>query len=953
MSEQTDTLKWLGTNRASQANGQAQTDLLASNVTTCIQAIEAQTARAPDAVAVRCGANQVTYDELNRRANQLAHSLRGRGAQPEKLIGICAARSIEMVIGILGILKAGGAYVPLDSSYPRERLAFVLADAQIQMVVTQSELLDALPACESPVLCLDRDWSDIAQQPDTNPNPVVEPANLAYVIYTSGSTGKPKGVMITHANVANFVRDAGAALPVTANDIYLHTASIGYALSVRQLLIPLCYGATIVLATTEQARDPLVLFDLIKRERVTLMDVVPSFWRACIQALAALPTNERANLLDNHLRRIVSIGEPLMSDLPHKWRVDFGHPATLVNIFGQTETTGVVATFPIPADDPLASGIVSIGQSIPRTQLYILDANLQPVPPGTPGELCVSSGALARGYLNRPELTAAKFIPNPFNDHLSDRLYRTGDLACYRADGNIDFLGRGDYQVKIRGQRLELGEVEAVLSEHPQVQACVVMARGENSDDKYLVAYIVPSAKLTADALRQFMRQKVPTYMVPSFFVFLDALPLTPNGKIDRLALPDPLAATTNASPAEFGSALLGQSSKWEKSSSATTPGKVDILPRTDIERKLVRLWQALLHTERIGIQDNFFDLGGHSLLAVRLFAQIEQELGVRFPITVLFQAPTIASLAELIEHRHDKSISWSPVVPIRTGRAKPPFFGVHGQDGGVLFWRDVVLFLPADQPFYGVQAQGVDGLQPALTRIEEMAARYLEEIRRVQPQGPYYLGGFSMGGEIAFEMARQLRAQNERVALLVLFDTANPDRAIRHPLYEHGVIRATNVENSIKTPRYYIWGRKLAGHIRRLLKLHPRNQIDYLAHEFRMRVRRGGIFARVRFYRWLGKRLPDQLLLAYLRESHTKALQNYAPGKYDGKLVLFRASETLQRNPLDSPMGWEPLAQGGVEVYLFDSTHRLVDREYSAEQVAKQLNDCLLKAQAMNAETG
>lgn len=896
--------------------------------------IQAQVVRAPNSVALICDETQMTYVELNRRANQLAHYLRTRGVQPETLVGICVTRSLEMVIGILGILKAGGAYVPLDPSYPKDRLAFILDDARAQLVITQAELLDTLPRSNAQTLCLDRDWADIAQQPATDPEQTASPENLVYVIYTSGSTGKPKGVMITHANLYHFVRIACTAMEIRSDDVCLQTASINYALSVRQLMIPLCYGATIVIATSEQTHDPRLLFDLIKRRRISIMDVVPSFWRACLQALFALPIDERQNLMDNRLRRIVSIGEPLLSDIPHKWMREFGYKTTLINIFGQTETTGVVATFPIPPDLQNPGEIVPIGRSVPETELYILDSKMQSVPAGELGELCVSNPCLARGYLNRPELTAEKFVPNPFNSQPGARLYKTGDMARYRADGNIDYLGRGDFQVKIRGQRLELGEVEAVLNEQAGVRACVAMARGENPDEKHLVAYIVPdpTANLTAEALQHAMKQRIPDYMVPSLFVFLDALPLTPNGKVDRLALPDPALATR-----QFARKVVGAEQSMRAENTF-------IAPRNQLEQVIARIWQDLLKVDPIGIHDNFFDLGGHSLIAVRLFARIEQEFGIRIPITALFHAPTIARLAQLIERRDERVISWSPVVPIRTMGNKPPFFGVHGQDGGILFWNDIVGYLPDDQPFYGVQAQGIDGIQPALTRIEDMATLYLQEIRKVQSRGPYYLGGFSMGGEIAFEMARQLNAQGERVALLVMFDTGNPNRAIRMSSYVSREIVTPALESDPSISRMEIARRKIVGHLRRLSGRNPEGKLAYLIHEFWIRVRRIGIYTLVKLVRLSGMRLPDRLLLLYLQESHTKALQNYVPGLYSGKITLFRASQTLKANPPDSPLGWGPLTTGGLEVYLFDSTHRIVDAEY-AEEVAQKLNECLLTA--------
>jgi len=624
------------------------------DTTTCIQdLIEERVVNSPDSIAVIFENQEFTYRELDNRANQLANHLQQLGLKPEMLVGICISRSFEMVVGILGTLKAGGAFVPLDPEYPSERLSLVLKDAGAQFLITQIDFLSVFPQEGPQVICLDRDWLEVSKRPNVSPQRVSSAENLAYVIYTSGSTGKPKGVMITHANLCNFVRIACSALDVRSEDIYLHTASIAYALSIRQMMIPLSFGATIVVASANQARDPLLLFDLIKRCEVSLIDVVPSFWQTCIQRLLDLPPNELEDLLDNSLRRIVSIGEPLSFDIPRDWRFKLGHQADLVNIFGQTETTGVVATYPIPNEIRNSTGIVPIGRSVPETELYILDSNFRPVTNGETGELCVSNPCISRGYLNRPELTAIKFIPNPFDDQCSERLYRTGDLARCRNDRNIEFLGRIDHQVKIRGQRLELGEVESVLREHPVVNDCVAIAQDVHPNEKYLVVYIVVASGqiLVHNELREFMRQRVPDYMVPSDYVVLDAFPLTPNGKINRLALADP-----------------SYTSLKDRSENAIGHGKCvgNIQARSYSEQVIARIWQDLLKIDNIDLHGNFFDLGGHSLLAVRMFARIEQDLGVRLPLTSLFNATTVAQLSDLIENRNNGVADWSPIVPIQ-----------------------------------------------------------------------------------------------------------------------------------------------------------------------------------------------------------------------------------------------------------------------------------------------
>lgn len=881
-----------------------------------------EVAEFPDTVALVCDDEQLTYGELDRRVNQLAHHLCNLGIQSEELVGICTARSLDMVVGILAILKAGGAYVPLDPSYPKERFSFILDDAQISIVLTQSEYRSLFPEQSVNIVCMDQDWDEIAKQPDSALIRTISPEDLAYVIYTSGSTGKPKGVMITHSSLSNFVRLAGSALDVTRSDLYLQTASIAYALSVRQLMIPLATGATVVLANSEQMHDPLMLFQLIKQKGITLMDMVPSFWRTCIHRLAELSEEERHSLLDNSLRRIVSIGEALGSDVPYDWVVRFGHKARLVNIFGQTETTGVVATYPIPNNISPRAGIVPIGRSIPETKLYILDSKLQQVAEGEQGELCVSNPCLARGYLNRCDLTAEKFIPNPFQDGLSSRLYRTGDLARRREDGVIEFLGRGDYQVKIRGQRLELGEVESVIRTHEWVRDCVVTARGDHPDEKYLAAYVVLADKnLTSNLLRDFIRNRLPDYMVPSTFVFMDALPLTPNGKINRLALPDPSIITPVAREFDLSET-----------------------PRNHIEQTIANIWKNLLKLDHVGIHDNYFDLGGHSLMSVRMFARVERDLGVRLPYTTLFHATTIAQIAELVANVDEEATQWKIVVPIQPHGDKPPFFGVHGHEGGVLFWRDIVSHLPKDQPFYALQAVGVDGIQTPLNSIPATAELYISEIRKVQPHGPYYIGGYSMGGEIAFEMGQQLVSQNEAVNLLVMFDTRNPKRSIRPMTRTQDGSITPSLDAPLPSNRFDVLKRKLVGHYFRLSALSPGQQISYILHQIQIRIKRTTISALVKIHRSLGRRIPDYLLLRYLRESHSMAKTNYVPMIYPGKITLFRASQTLQADPDDSPLGWGPLAAGGVDIYHFESSHEIVNAEH-AKDVALRLNDCLTTA--------
>jgi aspartate racemase len=894
-----------------------------------VDLLDAQVARSPGAIALFRGDQTLTYQELDERANQLAGYLIACGVQPEMPVAVCIDRSLAMVVAILGILKAGGAYIPLDPGYPTERLAFILHDTGSRIVVTQSALSGLFQDQPIKVVCLDVDEVELGRFPVTRPKIVISPENLAYVIYTSGSTGRPKGAMITHASLVCFVDIACSALDVYSEDVYLQSASIAYALSVRQLMVPLAVGASIVVASADETSDPLELFRLIKRRGITLMDMVPSFWRSCMQRLSDLPEAEQTDLLDNSLRRIVSIGEALMADLPREWSTRFGQRVRLVNIFGQTETTGVVATYPIPPGGPAGFGIVPIGRSVSQTRLYILDSTLQPVPEGEVGELCVSNPCLARGYLNRPELTSEKFIPNPFADGFSDRLYRTGDTARCRPDGTLEFLGRGDQQVKIRGQRLELGEVESSLRAHPSVRDCVVMARGDNPDDKYLAAYVVNAAasRLSSVDLKNYIRTRLPEYMVPSVIVFLEAFPLNVNGKVNRLALPDPRSMDVRE---ETGEREL-------------------VLPRNPIEKTIAAIWRQVMNLNRVGVHDNFFDLGGHSLLAVRILTLIDRELGVRLPLTSFIQSATVAQLAELVDRREDEVRAWSPLVPMQTSGSRPPFFGIHAVGGGVLFWRNIVNHLPDNQPFYAIQSQGVDGVRPALHRIEDMARLYVSEIRRIQPHGPYYLGGFSLGGEIAFEMAQQLKRQGEAVDLLVLLDTRNPARVIR-PIRIEGDTVVPVVVGLAPASRLEVLVSKVAGHLRKSMQLSPLKSLQYLGKQLGFHAKYWVVAALAGLFRFLGRRLPDQLLIQYLRLNHRLALRNYVPTLYPGRITVFRANESLQSDPTDSPMGWAPLAAAGLEVHYFDTSHEMIKPEYG-ELVACKLNDCI--SAALNRRAG
>jgi len=593
----------------------------------CIhQLIEAKVETSPDAIAVVFEDQSLTYGQLNHRANQLAHHLIALGVQPEQLIGICVERSLEMIVGILGILKAGAAYLPLDPTYPSERLAFMLQDAAVSILLTQQTLTSVLPENDAKLVCLDADWEQIAQQSHETPVSHVTPTNLAYVIYTSGSTGKPKGVLLEHRGLCNLAQAQIHQFKVTASSCVLQFASISFDASVWEIVMALVAGARLCLGSREHLLPGIQLISLIEKQQVTHVTLPPT-------ALAALPEASLPTL-----QTIIVAGEACPPSLAHRW----ASGRQFFNAYGPTETT-VCAT--IVQYEPGMTAL-PIGRPIANTQVYILDHQLQPVSIGVAGELHIGGAGLARGYLNRPDLTQAKFIPNPFSTELGSRLYKTGDLARYLPDGNIEFLGRIDHQVKIRGYRIELQEVEAVLMTYPLVKQTVVVAREDQPGHQRLVAYLVPHSEqsLMTTELRRFLQDQLPDYAIPSAFVMLEVMPQTPNGKIDRKALPAP--------PSQRPS--LEQDY---------------VAPRTEQEHLLSSIWANILGLDQVGIYDNFYELGGNSLLSAQVVTQIQRTLNIDLSVVKLFQHPTIAEFATYLSQQQNDGLTQTSQINDSQGR--------------------------------------------------------------------------------------------------------------------------------------------------------------------------------------------------------------------------------------------------------------------------------------------
>lgn len=603
----------------------------------CIhQLFEAQVERTPEAVAVVWNEQTFSYQVLNARANQLARHLQALGVVPGNLVGVCVDRSFDMVVSLLSILKVGGCYVPLDPCYPTERLSLMMADARLRVLLTQERWLNNLDSQAVHTICLDRDCSNIATQSDHNLTAHITPEHLAYIIYTSGSTGKPKGVMVPHHALVNFTQAAVDLYEIHQNDRILQFASISFDAAAEEIYPCLISGGTLMLRTEDMIGSVSRFLETCRNWQISVLDLPTAFWQQLVPELAAGTVS-----LPKSLRLVIIGGERVSPECVKTWQVDVGDTPKLINTYGPTEGTVVATAFPITAKT-FISGEVPIGQPIANVETYVLDSHLQPVPIGVPGELYIGGRGLAQGYLNQPELTAERFISNPFKDFPQAKIYKTGDKVRYLPEGQLEFLGRIDNQVKIRGYRVELGEIESSLTKHSMVQQAVVIDRDEPSGDKQLIAYVVPTigAKPVLKELRQALERQLPHYMLPSAIVVLEQLPLSPNGKVDRKALPA-LEPAQQRSETKF------------------------VAPRTPIEEKLSQIWCDLLNLEQVGIHDNFFELGGHSLKAVQIVARIQDQLGLAITIQHLFGFPTIAKLIEycaIVQISRDLQIDSSSV---------------------------------------------------------------------------------------------------------------------------------------------------------------------------------------------------------------------------------------------------------------------------------------------------
>ena len=890
------------------------------------QLFEAQVKRTPDAVAIVFQNKQLTYSQLNQQVNQLAHYLQSLGVTAETLVGICIERSFNTIVGLLAILKAGGAYVPLDPAYPPERLAYMVKDANISVLLTQTKHQTVIPEHTARIVNLDAD-SKIAGCSKTNPVTSTVAKNLAYVIYTSGSTGNPKGVMITHQGLSSFTQTAIEEYQITQSDRILQFASLGFDAAIEEIFPCLCTGATLALRTDEMLALP-VLCDTCDKLKLTILDLPTAYWH---QLVAELNSNNIS--LPESLRLVIIGGEAVLPEPVRLWQEYVAKSGRsnleLINTYGPTETTVVATSYKIPTT-PL-SGEVPIGRPLAHLQTYILDRNRSFVPIGVTGELYIGGASVARGYLNRPDLTAEKFIADPFKTNCESRiLYQTGDLTRYLPDGNIEYIGRIDRQVKIRGFRIELGEIESLLAQHPAISE-VAVAVHEHANQKNLVAYIVSKSELQSSQVRDFLRERVPNYTIPSGFVFLDAMPLTPNGKLDRRALPAPDLSKPN----------------------------LEIAPPTnDLEARLVEIWSEVLDICPLGIHDNFFELGGHSLLAIELIAKIERQFNQKLPLTALIEAPTVHELAIILQPQERE---FGSIVRLKAG-TRTPLFLIHDADGETILYSNLANHLKPEQAVYGIRPRITSsGATMLPTRMSEIVADYIKEIRKLQPKGPYLIGGLCSGGVLAFEIACQLQAEGSQVPLVAIIDGISPhgigDRYVSVDIdRKKSFLNALNLDknNSIAS-------------IANSAKIAVTKVFNLVRYEADTRTKRFTERFQIKLLRYCSDRnltIPQICQNIPLRSIYTYAedeyIQNGTPSHYQGKLTLWRATEKLDRdNPAidDTPaswvvsdplLGWDRQATEGVEAHDLPGGHSSMLQNPNVQTMAQKLQlylDSILNA--------
>jgi amino acid adenylation domain-containing protein len=852
----------------------------------------------PHAVAIRTESVTWSYNDLDRLSNQIAAKLLRLGAGRGYLVGVMLRRGPQAVAAMLGILKAGAAYVPLDVTHPVEWLRFILTDTALEFVIASvepSRNLGSLLKDVPNIIHVEEASEENAFAPDV----IVEASDLAYVMYTSGSTGNPKGVMIEHRGIVRLVSNPNY-VSISAADRFLQLAPLSFDAATFEIWAPLLNGARLSIMPPE-APSLSEIAEAVERQQITVLWLTSGLFNAMV--------DEFPNAFRN-VKQLIAGGDVLSP--PHvRKAMEVMQDGCFINGYGPTESTTFACCHRVRVEDTAASSI-PIGLPVSGTDVYILNRDLQPVSDGECGEIYIGGDGLARGYLNRAELTAEKFIRHPFCDDTSARLYRSGDIGRYTARQEIEFLGRVDSQVKIRGFRIETSEIEIAAHLCPGISDCAVVATDGDSSGKSLCCFFVPSSgqvPSNADPAA-YLKEKLPSYMIPAQFVAIERLPLNANGKVDRARLTKLASA---AIPLAVSAEFDGDS----------------------LEAKLLAMLTGLLHVSNIQLDDDFFQLGGHSLVAARLFAQIEARFGKKLPLATIIQARTARQLAAIIRD-NNWAAPWSSLVPLKPSGSRYPFFLVHAIGGNVLNYGGLADCMPADQPIYALQAQGLDGQSRAASSVEEMAAHYVRAIGTIQPEGPYYLGGFSAGGLVAFEMARQLQQAGHSVALLSIFDSS--------------------IE---PTFRALVRDRRFAAAISRLLRI-SRFNLHYMGRigmwEFlSKKCRNLAMNARILMFDVRAEKSGGTLLTNSpalpVEEAFLRARSNYNPELYNGGAILFTTKDSDFYSP-DRTLGWGKVIEGNLEVRRLPGNHdNLLDHpqlEVLVQELANAINQACPEAKGV-----
>jgi amino acid adenylation domain-containing protein len=857
-----------------------------------VQRFEEQVELYPQAIAVKTRTTSVNYIQLNTQANRLARTIISTQTQDKRLVALLLEQGIDFITSIFGVLKTGKFYVPMDPSIPINRLNSIIEDSKTSLIITNSQnLLLAQEIAPEGCLILNLDEIDTSL-PEANLDLEISPDTPAYVIYTSGSTGKPKGVFQNHRNTLHNCMNNTHALSITSQDRLTLLHSCGVMGAMRGICNALLNGATLYpLNVKEEGLTSLV--ELLIEEKITIYHSVATLFRHFVGSLIGGEEFPQ-------LRILILGGEQVLQRDIELYKQHFSDTCRVFVSLGSTET-GTVTQFMVNKNTLIQSSTVPIGYSVEGMEVLLLDELGAEVESGDVGEIAVKSEYLALGYWQNLELTREKFSTIAEDNR---RIYRTGDLGRFESDGCLIHMGRKDFQVKIRGFRIEIAEIELALLNTGKIKEVVIIACDDVRGDKSLVAYVVFQSNLilSAKELRLEIQHQLPSYMLPSAFIFLDALPLTPNSKIDRTALPTP-------------------------DLTKSTPGTKLVTPRNTVEQKLIEIWEEVLEVHPISIKDSFFDLGGYSLLSIQLFNKIENQFGVKLPLSSLLNSETIEKLAVVLSGIEPAN-NWSSVVEIQPHGEESPLFFMHPLGGEVMCYRKLAMHLGSERPFYALQPQGLDGKETPHTRVEDMASRYIRDMQNVQPQGPYFIGGFSFGGIIALEVAQQLQQQGEEVASLIMLDTCRPGYHRRLPLRKRIPI---HIRKLLQQPAY----------VRQKVKDMARWGKYHLKEKYKPYTKMAHNFAQ------LAMSLPEHDEHLEVIQANAIALNEYSFNSYPGKLTLLRTADAERDDDsvgmeYDPDFGWTDIFEGGLEIHHIPGSHLSLLDEPHISVVAERLKECL-----------